>query len=757
MKGQAMLAYLCRTHCVLLLVLFIAFAARAQSEDNGSPDQTQPSPEGFEGGGYIIHQSAEIGYRANDVTGSEAMYNTIVNLNSGPRVLDESLSVQSKDENGLLFDNLFVDGFGWGGDPETGLNVRVDKSVWYDFRASFRRDQNFFNFDLLANPLNPPTSSPSIPVTSSPHNFLNSHRMNNLDLTVLPQSVVTFRIGYSYNVMDGPSYSTDHEGTDALLLQMWNTTMNSYRFGVDFKVSPRTVISYDQFLDYYDGKTTRQLASFAPALLPGIPGSVELGLPIDTNNGNPCAVVPPATSLIDATGTLTNVDCNGFYAYSRPDHIHTFTPTERVSLHSSYFSWLDFSASYAYSSADMTSPENEFFNGFSARSDLRQETVTGTGKATQISNVADFSATFHLSKHIRAVDTLRFWSYRIPQSFASNTTDWDAPSTPLPGCSAPSLLTPISCTVESTPSTALTQTSFNQRLTKNQTELIWDISPRIGLHGGFRYADQRFDTFDFIAGTQDRIVVHEYTGLAGFWARPTANTRINFDWEHSSYDNIIVRIGPRAESRYRIQANYKPKPWAVLAGSINLWQSSNDDVLTNFLGHSYNYGLTASLIPRERFSFQLAYNFNDYQQSAFVCFNDADSALPVVIDAGSCTANGYNDSKNNLLTNGYYTSGTNYGMVSVIFKPFHRISAELGYSISSVEGRTPQFNVLQPGGSTQYNYQQPVASLAYEIGHKLTAKAAWNYYQYGEQSFVGPTDPRYFHANNATLSLRWDF
>jgi hypothetical protein len=39
----------------------------------------------------------------------------------------------------------------------------------------------------------------------------------------------------------------------------------------------------------------------------------------------------------------------------------------------------------------------------------------------------------------------------------------------------------------------------------------------------------------------------------------------------------------------------------------------------------------------------------------------------------------------------------------------------------------------------------------------VTLKAAWNYYQYGEGSFVGPTAPRYFHANNTTLALRYAF
>jgi len=73
--------------------------------------------------------------------------------------------------------------------------------------------------------------------------------MSDFDLTILPQSKVDFRVGYSHNNMTGPSFSSVHEGTDALLAQSWNTTTNSYRFGVDLKLLPKTVISYDQFLD----------------------------------------------------------------------------------------------------------------------------------------------------------------------------------------------------------------------------------------------------------------------------------------------------------------------------------------------------------------------------------------------------------------------------------------------------------------------------------------------------------------------------
>jgi hypothetical protein len=751
MKRQAMIASRLRIPLLMLMIVLLNFSVRAQTAGGGT-SQAPATPEVVERGGYVIHQTVEIGYRVSDITGSELMYNTLVDLRTGPRFLEQSLSMQSQNHDGLFFDNLFVNSYGWGGDPNNGLRMRVDKNKWYDFRANFRRDQQDFNYDLLANPLNPSTSSPNLPVNFSPHNFGTRRRMSDYDLTLLPQSVISFRLGYSHNNMTGPSYSSVHEGTDALLFQDWNTTVNSYRFGADLKLLPRTVLSYDQFLDYYKGDTTWQLAPFAQALLPGVPGTVELGLPIDTANKNPCAISPPSTSLIDSTGTLTNTACNAYFDYNRSDRVRTSTPTERVSLHSTYFQRLEFAASYAYSSTDMTAPLDELFNGLIQRSGIRQETVTGPGQATRISNVADFTATLHISEHFRFVDTFRFWSYRIPESFDSTETDWTCTDT-----TTCSLLTALSATTQSVTNTA-DQLSFNQNWTRNQLDLVWDGSKHFGGRIGFRYGDQLFyQVLDFTAGDQNRIVVHEYTPLLAFWAKPIKGLRLNFDWEHTNNDNAIVRIGPRKADRYRIQGNYTPKPWAVLGASVNLWDASNGNTLIDYHGHNRNYGFTANLNPREKLGFDFAYNYNDYAQNAFVCFNDSDTTLPVVANAGSCTANGYNDSKNPLLTYGYYTSNTNYGMGSVMFKPRARITAQVGYSITSVGGQTPQFNVLQPPGSLQYNYYQPLANIAVDIGHNLTAKAGWNYYQYGEQSFVGPTDPRYFHANNATVSLRWAF
>jgi hypothetical protein len=55
--------------------------------------------------------------------------------------------------------------------------------------------------------------------------------MSDVDLSLFPQCRLSFRLGYSHNNMTGPSFSSVHEGTEGLLLQSWNTTMNSYRIG----------------------------------------------------------------------------------------------------------------------------------------------------------------------------------------------------------------------------------------------------------------------------------------------------------------------------------------------------------------------------------------------------------------------------------------------------------------------------------------------------------------------------------------------
>ncbi|HZQ70141.1 MAG TPA: hypothetical protein VFA68_16565, partial [Terriglobales bacterium] len=102
----------------------ITFAQTTGQAGPGNP--SSPPPEEKKLGDYVVQQSFEFGYRAVDVSSQKlnasdptsfAMYDTFVNQHTGPRLLEQTLSLQSPDHSGLLFDDLFVSSFGFGGDP----------------------------------------------------------------------------------------------------------------------------------------------------------------------------------------------------------------------------------------------------------------------------------------------------------------------------------------------------------------------------------------------------------------------------------------------------------------------------------------------------------------------------------------------------------------------------------------------------------------------------------------------------------------
>ena len=337
-----------------------------------------------------------------------------------------------------------------------------------------------------------------------------------------------------------------------------------------------------------------------------------------------------------STGPLTNVTCSAYSSYARNQRIRTSTPTERISLRSNYFQkwtcWARIPIVPPLPARRWTSP----LAGLITRTNTIAFAGTGTAAANRISDVVDLEATLHLTQHLRLIEKFYFWAYRIPENGNFTEIDSDCPTvTPPAPCT---LLTPLSATAPTTMTPTLTQSSFNQTWTRNQTELAWDISKKTGARIGYRYGDRDFNHFnDFLPGDVDHFVGLEKTALFGLWARPSHDLRLNFDLEHTNYNAVFVRMSPRKEARYRFQTTYPPRSWATLGGSINILQESNADAQTQYVGHNQNYGLTASLAPRERFGLDLAYNFNSVIQNALICFNDTPPTgviLPFVANAG---------------------------------------------------------------------------------------------------------------------------
>jgi opacity protein-like surface antigen len=772
---------------IIIVTAIILFPSPSLAQSSGG--QTEVTS-----GGYAIHQTMEAGFRFSDQTGSTAMYDSLVNLQTGPRILEQTLTMQSLTHESLLFDNLYVNSFGWGGDPNNLFRARADKSKWYTFSANFRRDLNRFDYDLLANPLNPPNSNPNLPILDSPHRMMLTRRMTDLNLHLLPQSFVSFRLGWSRVVNEGNAFSSIHQGTDAQLNQATRDTNDNYRFGIALRFLPKSTINYDHFYSYFRGDSIAALNAVPYRLSGGT--AVDLGLAFNTPAGQPCAIPILSTGVV-------NPACNGFFAYNRFPQTRNSIHTDQISLQSHYFHRLDLSGRVAYSDAQSKMPSFlEFFDGLITRSRVRTSLQAGSGSTKRVSANADLGLTLRVTDRLRIVDTFRFDNFRIPGT-------WDIGTVALFGAtllSRPNQFNPATCpppfTAATCPqhnssssadlSTELFNSSLKQDQKLNTVQAEYDFSRRFTGRLGYRYSRRTiahsfsdFQTLVFYPTLPNRgacagkplvngvctvttsedvinpaLDINGHSGLAGFSARPDDTLRVFFDAELFYADHSFLRISPRKEARYRLQANYTPRRWAVLSANANILQNSNRDLLTDYRGHNRNYGFTASLAPREFFAIDLAYNYNDYLQNALICFADTDATLTVVTSARSCIpslGNLFNDPGNPLLTNSYYLNRTHFGMGLVMFKPVKRVTTQLGYSLTSVGGKSPVFNRLQPNDTLHYDYHQPLANIGVELHRNLTWNAGWNYYQYNEKSFVGPTATRYFHANNATLSLRYSF
>ena len=776
----------------------------------GAAAQQGQEPEGVEQGNYNVKQSIEFGYRFANTNGSEETYNTFVNLQEGPRLLDFTTEMRSLNHRGGLFDRLFFSNFGYGGDPNNVSRLRISKNRWYSFDALFRRDVNTWNYSLLANPLNPTTpafaNAPAgfTPVINfSPHLFDTRRRMQDYDLLLLPDSKVRFRFGYSRNISEGPGFNAIHQGTEQLLFQDYKSTANAYRLGIDFRVLPKTNISYDQIWNSYKGDTgsidRNQLYSLANDTL------VDIGVSLNAGANQPCANTFLATGFI-------NPACSAYFSYLRHGRTRTNNPTEQWSLQSNYFPKLDLSARVSYTGGDMhVFNWFEDWGGRESRTNARNQNNDGFVFGERVAATADLGLTWHFTNNLRFTDSFHYANFHNPAEFDASTCSFFSPNlltpanlfspgggTALPvSCASPSDGTSGTPThsASSGPDVAFVASSLflKQDEKTNLAEIEYQFSPRLGARVGFRYRhrsinDKALDlatevffptnanrgdcalasgvlpegctpngdgSFTFITPQPVELdtgetLINEYAGLFGIWAKPLANWRISFDTELMSADNTFTRISPRQTQEYRLRTTYKPAAWANLSGSITIWEGRNNVAEINNLQHNRIYGISAAFQPRESFGLELGYDYNDVFSQILICYTS--SAAPPGLE--KCPGSTL---PQQLST---YTNTSHYGYFDVNWTPWKRLTARVGANLTGNSGSVLIITPNAPSGPLNSTYYQPFVGFDYRLAKNWTGKAYWGYYGYHEDPSGVPQDifvPRNFQSNLVTLSVRYAF
>jgi len=527
---------------IFIVALFLSPAARAQGNSGES--------KGINSGDYNIHSSIEFGYRANEINGNKNTYDTFENLGSGVRLFDYTLDMRSLDHNGFLFDNLSFSNFGYGGDPNDVTRLRVEKNKWYDFRLLFRRDKNFWDYNLFANPLNPaalnpagslttgcyvgpPTpafrqgapafcSNPAVAQNNSLHALDLVRRMQDYDLTLLPNSAVRFRLGYSRNRDEGPGFFTTDGGTISDFNETYSYTTNAYRAGVDFRVLPRTTLSFDEFLSYYKQDN---LVTDNPAVNPQNFGFVLAnptglgtpnGTPLDLGNiwstQTPAEVLPCAAPIVTGTTNTAIPTCNGFLSYSQVGNPRNFMPTERFRFQSNYFKNFEMSGSAGYSTSNNQIRDFlETLNGWTARTAERGSTTGGPANAKRVSVNADWSGVYSVTEKFRILDFFRYDNWRSPAMWALDETNMFGTGYPgLAGlqqneaifnaANCPLDSNAVTCPRHSASSaadviTGLASSFLGQNLKSNTLELQYDFNRHVGAHIGYLYTNRTIAQF----------------------------------------------------------------------------------------------------------------------------------------------------------------------------------------------------------------------------------------------------------------------
>lgn len=707
------------------ILVMVALAIGTPSSAQDKSPVTMPTPSDNIRYGYVIHQSVDLGGHIANHSGSGAVYDTMVNLQSGPRILNLFLDLRAVNpSHAILFDHLTTSSFGYGGDPNSVSFLNIVKGKLYDFRGSFRRDRQYFDYNLLANPLIPPASSPYVPILDSPHLYNTVRRMTDLNLTLAPLSIVSVRLSYNRNISEGPSNSTVHYGTEALLTQFWRNSTDSLIVGADWKPAQRTSFSYDEFITHYKGNTTWQLTGLNHQLSNGTP--VSVGIDISSIWKTPCA------APFNLTGTV-NPTCNGYLSYNRSAPTRTLIPTEQLRFQSASIPKLAMNGRLLYSAATNNLDNfNEMFNGLSSK--IRESLMTGSARVRRINVNGDYSLTWQVTPTITATNLFSFWDFRMPGTNNFTTTTY------------------AGTTMLSPPGAANTTTAsdyqFLNQKTKTDTFVVaWDVTSLARLSVGYRYRSRIITD----AGG-DFIPIHESWGLFGASLRPTPQWRINLNVDAMYADDAFTRISPRQLQHYIVRTTYRPHLWLTFAGTVNIRESRDNVRTVNHLEHNRDVSFGTSISPSERWSLDLNYAYDSVYSSTIECYRSTPAPPLSGIAPPVCAAAG-----TPLLSTGYYDAPTQSGSVGLMLVPVKRVRFNGGYRMSAVNGTSDFINIRQVSGSLQSQFQSPYANLVIDIAPNWAWKADYNYYDYGEGSPIGPTLPRSFRGSVYTFAVHYAF
>jgi hypothetical protein len=574
--------------------------------------------------GYTSHQSIDIGGRMTGQVGSGAMYDTLINLKSGPRVQGETFELHALPGNANHpVDNLSIFGSGFGGDPNDMLRLSANKGKLYEFSGLFRRDRQYFDYDLLGNPnittgqtipigpSNSPVGTLAWPqVNQSPVMFNTVRRMLDTNLTLFPFATVTYRLAYSHSTFEGPSLSPSYTIAkyQALLGEYQRNGTDDFLGAIDWKPAPSTKITFEEQATHYKSDSFYTLApsSFLAQEADGTPvslgnwdsqvaygisacntGSMGTGY---TNSTTYTILSPNPTS---GGLPIINSACDVVTGYMRRQPTRIWTPTETLRLQSTALKNITMNGDIHYTKGSMTLPN--YYENVTGLDGVTANSASSTGAASPAGGVRQITYNGGNASANRSVITANYgfvWQMN-PTISLSDVVSYS--SIHEPGTSyLPQATTLLTAANSETINSPITQTGywglphgnenvrvynyFGQESLVNNFTAAWDASASARFSLTYRYSNRNIGQgsphvgaiptvmSDPVSGT---VAITENGGIFNAALRPASNWDINGTVEMLFDDNVFTPVSPRQSKQYRVHTMYKPRTWATLSAAFN--------------------------------------------------------------------------------------------------------------------------------------------------------------------------------------------
>jgi len=757
--------------------------------------------------GYTLHESIDLGGHVANVDGSGAMYDTLVNLQSGPRILRETFELRALPETkNTLVDRLKAFTSGLGGDPYSIAKMDFSKSKLYDFSGLFRRDRQYFDYNLLGNPNLPPGQSIPIgpagaptgsyawpQVTESPFMFNTVRRMTDTDLTLLPLSKATFRAGYSHNVFQGPSLSPSGyqvAGSYDLLLQEYQrNSTDDWMGSVEWKPVSRTRLTYEEQVTHYKGDSYFNMApqyfnlqeanGQRVAVLQSYDNPINKPVGITCNAGVGSAPISPAQT----PNGLPIVDpaCNVLTSYTRSQPTREIFPTEIFRFQSSSIKDVTMNGNLRYTYANTSLPNYyDDFQGLAGTS--RETTYAGNAKAKREAIATDYGVTWQALRKLSISEQIDYSNVHQPgvADITSLTTVTSATaninSTPLTTTVINTPINPATnkptSTFEGSPDVATPLFDFfGQKFITNNLTAGYDLTDRILFTLTYHYQQHTIgegaaNPTGYLSGISN-FAIYEDGGTFGVAMQPANNWNINGSVELLYADNVLTPVAPRQLQHYRIRTTYRPKTWATFSGAYNDLERHNNTNNTSaasvdgplqHVDHSRTVSLNGDLMPNEHYGFDIGYAYSDVYTATNICFL-GQAASPTIPGAATRTGTACPSPTPRTGSGAPYTFGpakdfmnapTQYASVAFALSPIDKLHNNIGYRISSVNGSRFFNDPRDVNGSLVSTYLSPFVNLSYAMAKNLIWKGEYNYFGYGEG---GPSGAQYCNPSSTLPTL----